>query len=193
MPVYCFFLQGFFDTFPLCPYDCAPMPEPRLPVSVELTKMTSREVEMQGEIALADLPRLENVLSDVSGKAQVSVRFSVDDQKRQCIAGNVSAKLSIFCQRCLEPMDFPVAAEFNLAAVRDEAQAAQLPREMDPVIVQEEVLNLHELIEEELLLSLPYVSYHEERCAEAVNDPVEVPVADTQRPFEGLAALLKDQ
>lgn len=168
------------------------MPEPRLPVSVDLTKMTSKGVEMQADLPLADLPRLENVLSDVSGSAQVSLRFSIDEQKRQRIEGEVSAALSIFCQRCLEPMPFPVHAEISLAVVRDEALAAQLPRNMDPIIVSDDLLHLHEVVEEELLLSLPFVSYHETQCAEKVDDPIEVPVKDTQRPFEGLASLLKE-
>lgn len=194
MPVYCFFLQGFFDSPRLCPYDCAPMPEPRLPVSVELSKLTTRGAEISGQLALSKLLRLEHVLSESSGVADVTLEFYTDEQRRRRITGSVKAELSIFCQRCLGPMPYLVDIEVCVAAVMDEDKAAQLPREIDPVIVVEDMLNLHELVEEELLLSLPFVSFHDEQCAKIVKDDAPEPVApsDTRRPFEGLGALLNE-
>ncbi|MGL6249559.1 MAG: YceD family protein, partial [Billgrantia desiderata] len=49
-----------------------------------------------------------------------------------------------------------------LGMVSSDALAAELPSTHEPVLVENEQLNLLEVVEDELILSLPQVVYHDE-------------------------------
>jgi uncharacterized protein len=58
-----------------------------------------------------------------------------------------------------------VESHFLLGLVANEALASELPAAYEPVIVENEQLDLHAMLEDELILSLPQVVYHdEEEC-----------------------------
>ena len=66
----------------------------------------------------------------------------------------------------------------------------------EPVLAREGRISAGELVEEELLLALPIVPLHGElrECAVPASAPLvadEVPAHVTQRPFAGLAELLR--
>ena len=91
--------------------------------------------------------------------------------------------------------------ELAVAVVWGETQLAHVPKGLDFVIGEEGIVDLLQLVEDELLLSLPIVSYHEEGpCAEELtySSPIEPvqPEHDTSaqesakdNPFQALAAL----
>jgi len=101
------------------------------------------------------------------------------------------------CQRCLEPVEITVEANFNLAIAPTEEHAKTLPKYYDPLIVEGEELQLLSMVEEELILSLPIVPYHDdcsvqmsygdEAAADAVTD------SDKTNPFSVLASLKADK
>ena len=78
-----------------------------------------------------------------------------------------------------------------------EADANRVPEELEPVLAPEGRISVGELVEEELLLTLPIVPLHAEDSACELAP--EAPLADggreeeTQKPFEQLAELLKRQ
>jgi uncharacterized protein len=96
-----------------------------------------------------------------------------------------SATLALVCQRCLAPVDVPVAVERSFRFVADEATAAA-----EDDAAEEEVLalsrsfDLLELVEDELLMDLPVAPRHE-----ACPEPVALSVADPE--FEGALAKRK--
>lgn len=66
------------------------------------------------------------------------------------------------CQRCLQPVMLPIEVDRRLRFVRDEAEAARLDEDSeDDVLVLPRRLDLHELVEDELILALPLVPRHE--------------------------------
>lgn len=69
------------------------------------------------------------------------------------------------CQRCLQPVALTLRLQRRLRFVDDEAQAAELDADSeDDVLAIDRALDLHALVEDELLLALPMVARHE-RCA----------------------------
>ncbi|KEA61900.1 hypothetical protein ADIMK_4047 [Marinobacterium lacunae] len=88
--------------------------------------------------------------------------FALDEQRLRTVSGSASGSVMLTCQRCLEPVSVDVEAEVNLAMVLNEEQAKNLPRYYDPLIVEAEDVELLSLIEDELILSLPLVAYHED-------------------------------
>ena len=79
---------------------------------------------------------------------------------------------------------------------RSEADAADVPAELEPVLAREGRISAGELVEEELLLALPIVPVHEQLrdCAVPASAALvaqQAPEHVTQRPFAGLDELLR--
>ncbi len=102
--------------------------------------------------------------------------------------------LPMTCQRCLELARIDVSAQRSFRFAADEEQAAALDEESEEdVLVYERDFNLHELVEDELLLAMPLVPLHE-----VCPQPPRMQVADADfrdepeakpNPFELLAGL----
>ena len=91
----------------------------------------------------------------------VSLSFDTNDQGRRTVTGIASGEVSVTCQRCLEPVQVALEAELMLTIVWSDDEARCLPRDADAWVVEEDKADLVDLIEEELLLTLPIVSYHD--------------------------------
>lgn len=140
-----------------------------LPGRIDPHRLAASDGLIEGEVSLAQLPRLAGVtlLGPRRETARLSLRFSQDGQRRVVMTGSLRARLQLRCQRCLEPVDWAVDAAVHLVAVADEEAAAQVPRESDPVLVSAEGLDLHALVEDELILALPIVARCENaRCSQ---------------------------
>jgi len=86
-----------------------------------------------------------------------------------------------------------------VALIAAESEADRVPQEFETVLAPDNRIRVRDLVEEELLLTLPLVPLHEsaDEC-QAVQDEVPTPAAEeaapapeTQRPFERLGELLK--
>ncbi len=71
-----------------------------------------------------------------------------------------------------------------------------MPDDLEPVLAEDDRLRLRDLVEEELLLSLPIVPLHAdpkdcEAGVKRVLDEESAATPTTQRPFERLGELLK--
>ena len=103
------------------------------------------------------------------GCAHVELEFDEDDERFLFIKGTVQADVYMVCQRCLEPMLVGLDAGFLLGIVEDEAKVGQLPEQYEPLVVSGKTSSLSEIIEDELILSLPLVALHEtDKCSASV-------------------------
>lgn len=165
-----------------------------LPKRVDPRKLAEREVKIEGVAAVSAMPRLCSLLANDTGNIQVSLSFAVDEQRLRTVSGSAGGSVMQTCQRCLEPVSVDVEAEVNLAMVLNEEQAKNLPRYYDPLIVEAEDVELLSLIEDELILSLPLVAYHED-CSIQTSFGDADEAARTQEnkpnPFSVLAELKK--
>ncbi|HQS64567.1 MAG TPA: YceD family protein, partial [Acidovorax defluvii] len=102
------------------------------------------------------------------------------------------------CQRCLTPVDVPLAVERSFRFVADEATAEALDDESEEdLLALSREFDLRELIEDELLMALPVVPRHDE-CPSAVplassDDDFEAASAEKPNPFAALASLRKEE
>ncbi|MDH5206733.1 MAG: YceD family protein [Hylemonella sp.] len=94
----------------------------------------------------------------------------------------VQLSLPLICQRCMQGMDHDMALERSFRFVATEAQAEAEDEEAEEdVLALSPSFNLHELIEDELLMALPLVPRHE-RC------PTEVTLAARDDDFDAAEA-----
>ena len=91
----------------------------------------------------------------------------------------------------LAPMVWPVASRARIAIVADADAAERVAPEFETVLAPGGRITVGELVEEELLLALPIVPMHADRADCGVSAAGERAAEETQKPFAGLAALLK--
>jgi uncharacterized protein len=100
------------------------------------------------------------------------------------------AVVQLECQRCLQPVALILDVARALRFVADEATAEALDAESeDDVLALPRSLDLHELVEDELLLALPLVPMHD-RCPQPLPMRVgEAEIEPAPNPFAALAGL----
>jgi uncharacterized protein len=168
-----------------------------LPRHADIRKLASSGTVLEGSIELASLGRVALVLAEDTGIATYRLEFGVAEEGILTVEGVLEAVVRVQCQRCLETMDLPLSSRFLLGAVGDDERARTLPKRMEPLLVVEDEVDTLAIIEDELLLCLPFVAYHApDACdrevgyssREAYPELAEEP---KKNPFDALAALKK--
>ena len=173
------------------------MLESAIPAYVDTRKIFLQQGEISGQLSLERLPRFIECLADGNGSVTIDLNFGLDDARQRLISGRLQAEVNVICQRCLKPLAIQLADDINLALVKDEEAAKQLEAGLDPWICQDHKLNLAELVEEQLILSMPLVSYHDSgECIDRKNyvcgeskDFEEAKSASAENPFSVLISL----
>ena len=148
---------------------------------------------------LKRMKRLLPLLASDEGSARFSARFGYDQQKDLIVDLSVDAELMLICQRSLEPYRELVRRNSRLAVIEDSAQQEQMPENYDPVLLDHGRMALLQIVEDELLLGLPQVPRNPalkeiELSTDGVVTPASEPGEEQlQRPFAGLAELLKEK
>ncbi|HEX4269311.1 MAG TPA: YceD family protein [Steroidobacteraceae bacterium] len=162
---------------------------------LEVDRLARGETEIDFDIPLAELQRLRARIPGIGGSVRGAVHFG--RQSDFAVAElSITGKATLQCQRCMQAMEFPIESTTHVALILAEADAAEVPEELEPVLARSGSISVGELVEEELLLALPIVPLHEELrdCAVPPGAPLvsaETAEQVTQRPFAGLAELLR--
>ncbi|TVZ38972.1 uncharacterized protein P886_3359 [Alteromonadaceae bacterium 2753L.S.0a.02] len=178
-------------------------PSQPLPQLLDPRKFAQHDVKLAGIVPEDALPRLlnhklEHGCSDTPRNARATLQFFVDEQGRRCVSGEVLARVLMECQRCLEALEIEISTQVSLAVVWKEEDSRQLPANLEPWIVSEEQGDLYAILEEELLLAMPAVAYHDFQCIDASllssGQGTQEPAGEqtTQNPFGVLAALKQE-
>src|ERR1041384_4577913 len=84
--------------------------------------LVGTEAAIDFSIPLAELPRVSHELSGTNGEAVGQVRFS--RQVGQAVADlEVRTQAEVVCQRCMQPMHWPVNVNSRIALVSDYSAA----------------------------------------------------------------------
>jgi uncharacterized protein len=155
-----------------------------LPKLVDVRKLIAAGVELHVTEPLVSFKRLHDALAadsveNENGAVDIQLHCFIDAQGKRRIDGHVQTTVMVSCQRCLQPMPFVVDSQFAVAAVWSEEDAEHLPKHLDAYVVGEGLQDVRSLIEDELIISLPYVSYHElNECEAAPYSLALAPVDD---------------
>ena len=161
-----------------------------LPKIIDPRKLAEREVRFESLIKVEELPEFANSLAQPGGEVKVDLQFGLDEQRIRTIVGDAKSTVFLACQRCLDPVEVEVTATFNLAIAPSEEKAKQLPRSYDPLIVEDEEIDLFPVIEEELILSLPPFTYHDDCSVQtSFGEEETTQRTDKPNPFSVLAQL----
>jgi uncharacterized protein len=141
----------------------------------------------QGVWRLSHFPRLRDVLATDAGEVKYEIGGVRDARGRPALRIKVSGTLALRCQRCLEPMSFEVNTDETLvlAATLAEIHAEPADANAPDRVVAGKEMALRELIEDELILAVPYAPRHERCVAVSAND------LQKTSPFAGLRGLMR--
>ena len=166
----------------------------RLPHQLDPFRMAEMGTRIEGRIPFNQLRRLSEVLANDAGQVLVELRFDIDELGVPCVYGKLEAELQLICQRCLVLYPYHVMHEIALAWVRSSQEIDKLPSRYEPYLVEAIPLRLNDVIEEELLLTIPQMPMHSENeCSAAPGstaDKTEQQSAPVhENPFSILAKL----
>lgn len=161
-----------------------------LPRVIDPRRFCQQGVVLRGSVIVDELPRLteNNVVVD---RMSADLAFALDEQRERVVKGSLAADVQVQCQRCLEAMPLVLDCKISLAVVWDEESSRKLAEAYDPWIVTTEDADLYAMLEEEVLLNLPFVAYHDFPCGPA---PVEQDIeqdkqSEKTNPFQMLQQL----
>lgn len=122
------------------------------------------------------------------GNIQVSFEFVANEYGLPMLAGQLSARLELECQRCLGKMELPLALELRLLV--DASDEIVGESSLDTLYSDDGYIDIFNVVEDELILAIPLVARHEDRtCNLHWPTVADDAVAEAENPFAVLRAL----
>ena len=181
-----------------------PSTAPRTPArgggSFDAFDMAARRLELAGTVRAADLARIADQLAEDADHDAAVIKWRIagttDALGRPALEVSLAGTVTLECQRCLRPFAWPVAQRTLLLLARDEGEQARLDEDDEhEVVAAAAPLDARVLVEDELLLTLPFAPHCERGdCVTAglQDSGGGGPKAGTS-PFGALAALKSSQ
>lgn len=158
--------------------------------ALDIWRMVSARRVLEGELPLAELPRLSSLLDDAEGSARYRIEFGRDALEVPFAKLSIEAGLPLVCQRSLQPFVQQIEIEQTLGLIRDEAGEAALPPGYEAMLVPEDGrINAAELVEDELILAVPLIPVSPGSESVERDWPVREEEAAATNPFAALSAL----
>jgi uncharacterized protein len=143
-----------------------------------------------GDLDTLDPDKLPSDWRNAAVVGRLSFGFADAQQGLAALEGTVAVTIDAVCQRCLEPMQVPMAADLRLLFAAGDSDVA-CAEGFEVWEMEEERLRPLDLVEEVLIMSMPISALHEddESCAEP---DIEATTGEreTTRPFADLRSQL---
>ena len=137
-----------------------------LPRTVSVKKAVAAGAIIAGQLTVDKVPRLLGAVLGVDRELSVELIFDTAEGGKKTVQAKVAGSALMECQRCLEPVRVPIDTDSMLTVVVDDDEARCALRNIEPLLLADDELDIFELVEEEILLALPIVALHEiEQCA----------------------------
>lgn len=164
-----------------------PQQPPRFPL-IDGFEFAAAGGSLHGAWPAGSFPRLRELLQGEAGWVEYDLRGASDAHGRSRLELRVAATLSLTCRRCLDPVAVRVVEDASLWLARSQAEidAQPIAVEGPDSIVGSREMAVKDLVEDQLLLALPYAPQHEECAAQGRGAPL-----GRQTPFAGLRSMLR--
>lgn len=126
---------------------------------------------LRGSLPISGLARLRESLADAVGEVEFVVTGGRDARRRLTLSVEVRGVLHLQCQRCLAALDYPLHLVNRLLLVESGAAGAdEYEAEGAEWIEASATLDLAQLVEDEILLGLPFAPRHDEGACRQTTD-----------------------
>lgn len=129
-----------------------------------------RKARLEGEIPISKLPRVRDLLASDKGSVRAGLSFDQLGSGTVLLDMSIKADVQLTCQRCLEPFVHNVAVLTKLALM--EVNLGSAPEGYEAYEFGPDRINPANLIEDELIVTLPLVPRHpvRETCVASMVD-----------------------
>ncbi len=194
-------MNFFFDRVRCHHYYCSTMliseKYSRLPQYVNPRQLSTQGKTLTGSVDVSLCNRVKDAVKEISSTIEASLSFYLEEQGRKIVNIRASGSVKVICQRCLSSMPLQLECDTILCIVWSEEEADALPKNLEAWIVPEDKGNLIDLIEDELLLAIPFIAYHKKEECEPLDTNIllsessnEAKGVNTEsNPFEALRIL----
>ena len=132
-----------------------------LPTLIDPRKLANQGIVLEGHFEAKHLPRLALAVESIESPLAAFIKFEVDEVRAKVVNGTFEIAVTATCQRCLEPVRVDLVADIAAQIIWSEDQIGKVSGDREPWIVVDKMASLNELLEDEILLALPSVNYHE--------------------------------
>lgn len=156
---------------------------------------------LNGQVFVAESPisHFKRALEDLPAQKEQSISWtltgSVDNAGQRWLDVSLSGFVVLDCQRCLQEFDYHIDTENRVLVVDNELELEVDAEDPDAPerILSSTHLNALDLVEDELILSLPYVPRHDKcpELPEALQSQDEEAEDEKPNPFAVLSQLKK--
>jgi uncharacterized protein len=117
-------------------------------------------LERRGSVGMERLPRLAQLRCSTEG-LEYRLRGGRAGNGKPCLRLSVVGSLGLVCQRCLDPIQVPIAIDAKLQLAENAREISEADDEIDRVIASRH-MDVAWLVEDEVILALPMAPRHEE-------------------------------
>ncbi len=129
----------------------------------EIEALAERRANICSEFKLAELARLSDYLHADQGTVTVSFGFAVGGSSWQALSLSYEAKLTVVCQRCLEPFELEIKDRVEFGIIARESMEQYLPEQVEPIVVRDDRFSPQALVEDELIVAVPFAPKHADK------------------------------
>jgi uncharacterized protein len=140
--------------------------------AIDALKLARSGRRLKGMISVEGLHRLRDVLRVTEGNVQYELVGGVDPLGQPYLDLNVQTVLALTCQRCLGELRHNLSLDVRYLLAASDAEAARLEKQTAlrqglEVLVVGTPLDIEPMIEDEVMLALPFSPRHETACRSA--------------------------
>ena len=152
------------------------------PAVIDVLEFSRAAQTLSGSLQVVTLKRLEDVLHDREGILEYELRGGPDERARPQVRIKVSGRLHLQCQRCLGLLEYQLHLTNTLLVTQQGSKVEGVEDPDAPDTIDENPeLDVASLVEDEVLLALPFAPRHAEGQCDTE------PQADVQAGREGSA------
>jgi len=128
-------------------------------------KLSASQGALHGTVMPSSLERLGERVAGGDGEVHWTIRGGKDPQGRPAISVVLDGSVPLVCQRCLGVLRHEVGQTTTLLLARSDAELEKLDEASEhEVVLANAPLETLALVEDELLLTLPFAPRHEVQC-----------------------------
>jgi uncharacterized protein len=136
----------------------------RVTTRFDALKLAADSASLAGEVEVRRMPRLADRVRADAGGGEARIRWNIaggkDAKGHPLLTLELDGEVQLTCQRCLGPLAMPIDQRTVLLVARDESELVRLDAEEPEVVLATAPLDALQLVEDEMLLSLPFSPRH---------------------------------
>jgi len=125
---------------------------------IQPRKLAKKDGELRYRWQVKDFSRLDGLLYSNDGAIEIHLTGRQDNRNRCLVEAHVKADVVLECQTTFEPISYQIDTKVTYCTVIREDQITDLDEEYEPLLIEDGQVDIKEVIEDELILSLPLIA-----------------------------------